>query len=53
MSPAASRRTFLQQSSCALLSFGGGSLQAEALNPGTQVFYDPATLRHEPSSSHP
>ncbi len=53
MSLALSRRTFLQQSSCALLSLGGGSLQAAAQSPGTQVFYDPATLRHEPSSGHP
>jgi hypothetical protein len=53
MSLALSRRTFLRQSSCALLSLGGGSLQAEAQSPGTQVFYDPATLRHEPSSGHP
>ena len=53
MSLALSRRTFLQQSSCALLSLGGGSLQAAAQSPGTQVFYDPATLRLEPSRGHP
>jgi acetoin utilization deacetylase AcuC-like enzyme len=53
MRPAASRRTFLQQASCALLTLGGGSLHTEAPSPGTQVFYDPATRRHEPSSGHP
>ena len=53
MSVSPSRRTFLQHASCALLSLDGESLQAAALSPGTQVFYDPATLRHEPSSGHP
>src|SRR5882672_1797645 len=53
MSLAPGRRRFLQQASCALLSLGRGSLQASVQSPGTQVFYDPATLRHEPSSGHP
>ena len=48
-----SRRTFLQQASAAALSLGGGWLPAAAQPPGTQVFYDPATLRHEPSGDHP
>jgi acetoin utilization deacetylase AcuC-like enzyme len=48
-----SRRTFLQQASATALSLGGGLLPAAAQPPVTQVFYDPATLRHEPSGDHP
>ena len=48
-----SRRTFLQQASGTLLSVGRGLLPAAAQSPATQVFYDPATLRHEPGSDHP
>jgi acetoin utilization deacetylase AcuC-like enzyme len=48
-----SRRDFLQQASIAMLSFGGGLRQAAAESPATQVFYDPATLRHEPGGDHP
>ena len=40
MSLALSRRAFLQQASCALLSLSGESLQTAAQSPGTQVFYD-------------
>jgi len=53
MDLALTRRTFLQQASGALLSLGGGLLPAAAQRPATQVFYDPATLRHEPGSDHP
>jgi acetoin utilization deacetylase AcuC-like enzyme len=53
MTLALSRRTFLQQASGTLLSLGGGLLPVAAQNPGTQVFYDPATLRHEPGNDHP
>ena len=53
MTLALSRRTFLQQASATLLSLGGGLLPAAAQKPATQVFYDPATLRHEPGSDHP
>src|SRR6185503_10182812 len=53
MTLALSRRTFLQQASGTLLSVGRGLLPAAAQNPATQVFYDPATLRHEPDSDHP
>ena len=53
MALALSRRAFLQRASGALLSLEGGLLPAAAQNPATQAFYDPATLRHEPSSDHP
>jgi acetoin utilization deacetylase AcuC-like enzyme len=53
MTLALSRRTFLQQASGTLLSVGRGLLPAAAQSPATQVFYDPATLRHEPGSDHP
>src|SRR6185503_11528620 len=53
MTVALSRRTFLQQASGTLVSLGSGLLPAAAQNPTTQVFYDPATLRHEPSNDHP
>ena len=53
MKLALSRRDFLQHASGAVLSFGGGLLPAAAASPTTQVFYDPATLGHRPSSGHP
>jgi acetoin utilization deacetylase AcuC-like enzyme len=53
MTLALSRRTFLQQASGTLLSVGSGLLPAAAQKPATQVFYDPATLRHEPGGDHP
>ncbi len=53
MSLAPSRRTFLQQASGALLSLAGVPLTSAAQSPTTQVFYDPATLRHEPAGDHP
>jgi acetoin utilization deacetylase AcuC-like enzyme len=46
------RRTFLRQTS-GLLSFGSSALPAPAQAPTTYVFYDPATLRHEPAGDHP
>ena len=46
------RRTFLQQASGALLTLGSAS-PAPAQAPATRVFYDPATLRHEPGGDHP
>ena len=50
-----SRRGFLQRSSGALISLGGGLLSAQSAPPATalRVFYDPATLRHEPPRDHP
>ena len=53
MTLALSRRTFLHQASAAALSLGGGLLPAAAQSPATHVFYDPATLRHQPSGDHP
>jgi len=53
MTLALSRRAFLQQASGALLSLESGLLPMAAQNPATQVFYDPAMLRHEPGSDHP
>ena len=47
------RRTFLQQVSATALSLRGGWLPAAAQSPLTQVFYDPAMLRHEPEGDHP
>ena len=45
-----SRRSFIQRTSGGLIALG----QARSTPPGTtQVFYDPATLRHEPSPDHP
>jgi acetoin utilization deacetylase AcuC-like enzyme len=32
---------------------GGGAIPAPAQTPATHVFYDPATLRHEPGGDHP
>src|SRR6185436_10172754 len=53
MKLAPSRRTFLQHASGALVSLGAGALSSEAQGPTTQVFYDAAMLRHEPSGGHP
>ena len=47
------RRAFLQQASGTLLALGGSALPAPAQTPTTHVFYDPATLRHEPGGDHP
>jgi acetoin utilization deacetylase AcuC-like enzyme len=47
------RRGFLKQVSCGLLSLGGAARTTPAQTPGVQVFYDPATLRHEPPGTHP
>jgi histone deacetylase-like protein len=47
------RRTFLQQASGALLTLGSSASPAPAQTPATHVFYDPATLRHEPGGDHP
>ena len=47
------RRTFLQQASGTLLALGSSALPAPAQTPATHVFYDPATLRHEPGGDHP
>jgi acetoin utilization deacetylase AcuC-like enzyme len=46
------RRTFLRQTSGALLSLGSSAV-TPAQAPTTHVFYDPATLRHEPGGDHP
>ena len=48
-----SRRGFLQHASCGLLSLGGGAAATIAQSANLHVFYDPATLRHEPPSDHP
>ena len=53
MTPALNRRTFLQQASATVMSLGGGLLPAASQTPVTQVFYDAATLRHEPGGDHP
>ena len=47
------RRAFLHQASGTLLALGGSALPAPAQTPVTHVFYDPATLRHEPGGDHP
>ena len=47
------RRDFLHQASCTFLSLAGGVATAPAPGAGTQVFYDPATLGHEPPPDHP
>jgi acetoin utilization deacetylase AcuC-like enzyme len=47
------RRGFLHQTSCALLSLGAGQSTSPPPVPKTQVFYDPAMLRHEPPDDHP
>jgi acetoin utilization deacetylase AcuC-like enzyme len=53
MTQALNRRAFLQQVSATALSLRGGLLPAAAQSPLTQVFYDPAMLRHEPQGDHP
>ena len=53
MTAALSRRTFLQQASATALALGGGLRPSSAQAPITQVFYDPATLRHAPAGDHP
>jgi acetoin utilization deacetylase AcuC-like enzyme len=52
--PPLSRRDFLNQAG-ALISAGGaiGAVQQPPPPARLRVFYDPATLRHEPSSDHP
>ena len=50
---ALSRRAFLQQASGAVLSLSGAPLATTTEAVGTQVFYDPATRRHEPGGNHP
>jgi len=47
-----SRRVFLERASCGLLALGGAD-SAIAQSTSLRVFYDPAILRHEPSSDHP
>ena len=47
------RRTFLQQASGTLLALGSSALPASPQTSATHVFYDPATLRHEPGGDHP
>jgi len=46
------RRLFLQHASCGLLSLTSVS-EAIGQTANVHVFYDPAMLRHEPSSDHP
>jgi acetoin utilization deacetylase AcuC-like enzyme len=48
-----SRRGFLQRASGAMLSLGAVSGAARAQTATTQVFYDGATLGHQPSDGHP
>jgi len=49
-----SRRRFLRDSSCALLTLSSlPDLPDLPAPPATQVFYDPAMLRHEPPDDHP
>ena len=47
------RRCFLRQTSCALVSLGAGQSTTPVRVSKTQVFYDPAMLRHEPPNDHP
>src|SRR5678815_5183489 len=53
MTLALHRRAFLHQVSATALSLRGGLLPAAAQSALTQVFYDPAMLRHEPQGDHP
>src|SRR5688572_19012270 len=53
MSHPVSRRTMLQQASATLLALGGVTPAAAAQAAATTVFYNAATLRHQPGSSHP
>ena len=51
-----SRRDFLREAALgtsALLSSGDRHMSLVAQSPATQVFYDPATLNHEPGAGHP
>ena len=50
-----SRRDFLIESvlGAGALLTAGGLTTLSAQTPVTQVFYDPATLKHEPSDGHP
>jgi acetoin utilization deacetylase AcuC-like enzyme len=51
-----SRRDFMCEAALgasALLSSGDGHMSLVTQSPVTQVFYDPATLNHEPGASHP
>src|SRR5262249_35256284 len=47
-----SRRTFLERASWGLLTLGDAEI-AVPQSTNLHVFYDPAILRHEPSSEHP
>jgi acetoin utilization deacetylase AcuC-like enzyme len=47
-----SRRVFLEQAACGLLTLGGADT-AIAQSTRLHVFYDAAILRHETSSDHP
>src|SRR5262249_13063 len=47
-----SRRVFLERASWGLLTLGSADT-AIAQSTSLRVFYDPAILRHEPSSDHP
>jgi len=47
-----SRRVFLEQAASGLLTIAGADT-AILQSANLQVFYDPAILRHEPSSDHP
>jgi len=51
-----SRRDFVREAALvtsACLSSSDGHMSLVAQSPATQVFYDPATLNHEPGASHP
>jgi acetoin utilization deacetylase AcuC-like enzyme len=51
-----SRRDFILDATfgaSALLSVGDGLMPLPAQSPAAQVFYDPTTLKHEPSANHP
>ena len=51
-----SRRDFMREAALgtsALLSSGDRHMSLVAQSPATQVFYDPATLNHEPGANHP
>src|SRR5437867_4964529 len=46
-------RDFRHRTSCAVRSLRCGATTAHAQSALAQVFYDPATLGHEPPSDHP
>jgi acetoin utilization deacetylase AcuC-like enzyme len=51
-----SRRDFVREAALVTspcLSSSDGHMSLVAQSPATQVFYDPATLNHEPGASHP